>query len=100
MVSIDYRFIPQAEADGLVPPVKGPLLDAARALQFIRTKAEEWKIDSRRIGASGSSTGACSALWLAFHPDLAEPQSAQQRCASPRGCDQAVGIQPRWGWHS
>jgi acetyl esterase/lipase len=75
VVSINYRFIPQAEADKLVPPVKGPLRDAARALQFIRTKAAEWNLDKQRIGASGSSAGACSSLWLAFHPDLAEPKS-------------------------
>ncbi len=76
VVSISYRLIPQAEADKLVPPVIGPLHDAARALQFIRSKAEEWHIDKQRIGASGSSAGACSALWLAFHPDMADPQNA------------------------
>ena len=75
VVTINYRFIPQAEADKLVPPVKGPLLDAARALQFIRSKAAEWNIDKARIGATGSSAGACSSLWLAFHPDLADPHS-------------------------
>ncbi len=75
VVSINYRLIPQAEADKLVPPVKGPLLDAARALQFVRSKAAEWNIDKERIGASGSSAGACSSLWLAFHPDLADPKS-------------------------
>jgi acetyl esterase/lipase len=75
VVAINYRLIPQAEADGLQPPVKGPLHDAARALQFVRSKAAEWNIDKQRIGASGSSAGACSSLWLAFHPDLADPQS-------------------------
>ena len=49
--------------------------DAARALQFVRSKASEWNIDKTRIGASGGSAGACSSLWLAFHNDLAEPQS-------------------------
>ncbi|HSI15091.1 MAG TPA: alpha/beta hydrolase [Chthoniobacter sp.] len=75
VVAINYRFIPQAEADQLVPPVKGPLLDAARALQFVRSKAAEWNIDKARIAATGSSAGACSSLWLAFHPDLADSQS-------------------------
>jgi acetyl esterase/lipase len=75
VVAINYRFIPQAEADKLVPPVKGPLLDAARALQFVRTKAVEWNINKERIAASGSSAGACSSLWLAFHPDMADPKS-------------------------
>src|SRR5438105_3723746 len=33
VVSIEYRFTPEATADKVVPPVKGPLHDAARALQ-------------------------------------------------------------------
>jgi len=52
------------------------LHDAARALQFVRSKAAEWNIDKTRIAASGSSAGACSSLWLAFHDDLADPRSA------------------------
>jgi len=76
VVSIEYRFIPEATADGEKPPVSGPLHDAARALQFVRSKAEEWNIDKARIGASGSSAGACSSLWLAFHNDLADPKSS------------------------
>lgn len=76
VVAINYRFIPQATADGVVPPVKGPLHDAARALQFVRSKAAEWNIDKQRIGASGGSAGACSSLWLAFHSDLADPKSS------------------------
>lgn len=76
VVSVEYRFIPEATADKVVPPVKGPLHDAARALQFVRSKAAEWNIDKARIGASGGSAGACSSLWLAFHPDLADANSA------------------------
>ena len=75
VVSIEYRFIQEAIADGVKPPVKAPLHDAARALQFVRSKAGEWNIDKVRIGASGGSAGACSSLWLAFHNDLADPQS-------------------------
>lgn len=76
VVSVEYRFIHEATADGLVPPVKGPMLDCARALQFVRSKAGEWNIDKSRIGASGGSAGGCTSLWLAFHDDLADPQSA------------------------
>jgi acetyl esterase/lipase len=76
VVSIQYRFIPEATTDGLVPPVKGPLHDAARALQFVRSKASEWNIDKTRIAAVGNSAGGCSALWLALHDDLADPDSA------------------------
>jgi acetyl esterase/lipase len=75
VVSVEYRFIPEATADGENPPVHGPLSDAARALQFVRSKAGEWNIDKQRIGASGGSAGACTSLWLAFHNDLADPKS-------------------------
>ena len=75
VVSVEYRFIPEATADGEVPPVRGPLHDAARALQFVRAHAAEWNIDKQRIGASGGSAGACTSLWLDFHPDLADPNS-------------------------
>jgi len=76
VVSIEYRFVSEASAAGIKPPVEWPLHDAARALQFVRSKAAEWNIDKRRIGASGGSAGACSSLWLAFHPDLADAQSS------------------------
>lgn len=76
VVSVEYRFISEATKDGVVPPVKGPLSDAARALQFVRSKASEWNIDKERIGASGGSAGACTSLWLAFHDDMADAKSA------------------------
>lgn len=75
VVSINYRLIPQAIQAGVNPPVKACLDDAARALQFVRSKAKEWNIDPKRIGGCGGSAGGFSALWLAFHPDLADPNS-------------------------
>ena len=76
VVSINYRLVPQAFEAGVKPPVKAPLEDAARALQFVRSKAKEWNLDKERIGASGGSAGACSSLWLAFHDDMADPKSS------------------------
>lgn len=76
VVSVEYRFIREATADGVNPPVDGPLRDAAHALQFVRSKAAEWNIDKTRIAASGGSAGACTSLWLAFHDDLADPKSS------------------------
>jgi acetyl esterase/lipase len=76
VVSINYRYSWQAQLAGVKPPVKAPLEDAARALQFVRSKAKEWNIDKARIGASGGSAGACSSLWLAFHGDMADPKSS------------------------
>lgn len=76
VVSINYRYSTQAQFAGVMPPVKWPLEDAARALQFVRSKAAEWNIEKQRIGASGGSAGACSSLYLAFHDDMADPKSA------------------------
>lgn len=75
VASINYRFIPQAMEQKVEPPVKGPLHDAARALQTIRSKAKEWNINPEKVGATGGSAGACTSLWLALHDDLADPQS-------------------------
>lgn len=73
VAAINYRLI--VHAKDVVPPVKAPMLDAARALQFVRSKAKEWNIDKTRIGAAGGSAGGCSSLWLAYHDDLADPKS-------------------------
>jgi len=76
VVSINYRYSWQAHLAGVMPPVQWPLEDAARALQFVRSKAGEWNIDKQRIGASGGSAGACSSLYLAFRDDMADPKSS------------------------
>lgn len=76
VVSINYRYSWQAQLEGVMPPVQWPLEDAARALQFVRSKAAEWNIDKARIGASGGSAGACSSLYLAFHDDMADAKSS------------------------
>ena len=75
VAAINYRFVQHGVEDKVVPPVRAPLEDAARALQFVRSKATEWNIDKKRIGATGGSAGGCSSLWLAFHDDMADPQS-------------------------
>ncbi|MDF9827913.1 rhamnogalacturonyl hydrolase YesR/acetyl esterase/lipase [Ereboglobus sp. PH5-10] len=76
VVSINYRFTWQAQLAGVKPPVSWPLRDAARAVQFVRSKAAEWNLDKTRVAASGKSAGACSSLWLAFHDDMADPKAA------------------------
>ncbi len=68
-VSINYRL---ARGENKLPC---SLMDAARALQFVRSKAKEWNIDPDRIIATGGSAGGCSSLWLACHDDLANPNS-------------------------
>jgi acetyl esterase/lipase len=67
--AIHYRFRKDA-------PIQDILRDSARAIQFIRSKSAEWKVDKTRIAAYGGSAGAGTSLWLASHDDLADPSSA------------------------
>jgi acetyl esterase/lipase len=80
MATVNYRLLQDANAAHVVPPIQWPLNDAKRALQFLRSKAGEWNLDKTRIGASGVSAGGGTSLWLALHPEMAEPGSR------------------RWGW--
>ncbi|MEM1442548.1 MAG: alpha/beta hydrolase [Verrucomicrobiota bacterium] len=106
VVAINYRYVSQAAADGVEPPVKAPLHDAARALQFVRSKAKEWNLDKERIGAAGGSAGACSSLWLAFQDDLADPgsedpvvrESTRLWCAAVKGAQTTLDPKQMKEW--
>ena len=74
VAAINYRYIKHSKNES--PFVRGPMSDAARAVQFLRSKAKEWNIDKDRIAATGGSAGACTSLWLAYHDDLADPESS------------------------
>lgn len=76
VVAINYRYVQNGVQDKVSPPVKAPLGDAARALQFVRSNASKWNLDKKKIGATGGSAGACTSLWLSFHDDLADPKSS------------------------
>ena len=41
----------------------------------MRSKAREWNIDKSRAGAFGGSAGAVASMYLAFHDDMANPDS-------------------------
>ena len=98
VAAINYRFVQHGVEENVVPPVKAPLEDAARALQFVRSKAGEWNIDKKRIGATGGSAGGCSSLWLAFHDDMADPtnkdpiarESTRLYCAAVNGAQTSL----------
>lgn len=66
--SINYRLSGEA-------PLPAPVHDAARAIQFLRVKADEWNIDKTRIALTGGSAGACTSMWLLLHDDLADLHS-------------------------
>ena len=106
VVAINYRYVTQAEKDASTPPVHAPLHDAARALQFVRSKSQEWNIDKGKIGAAGGSAGACSSLWLAFHDDMQDPtnrdpvsrESTRLQCAAVRGAQTTLDPKQMREW--
>jgi len=63
--AINYRLTGEA-------PLPAPVHDAARAIQYIRSKSGPWNIDKSRIALTGGSAGACTSMWLLLHDDLAD----------------------------
>jgi hypothetical protein len=68
VAAVNYRLI-QHE------PLPAAFHDSRRALQFLRTKATDWNIDDARVAAWGGSAGAQIAMYLAFHDEMADPNS-------------------------
>ena len=97
VVSSNYRFVNGRDS---LSPV--PLMDAARAVQTVRQRADEWGIDGSRLAVSGSSAGAVIALWLGYHDDLADPasdnpvarQSTRPTCIAP--INGPTNLDPNW----
>lgn len=67
--AINYRFLTDT-------PIQDILRDCGRAIQFLRSRAGEWHLDRTRLAVHGDSAGAGASLWIAVHPDLAEPESS------------------------
>lgn len=49
------------------------LMDAARALQFLRYHFESLNLDAENVAMYGASAGAGASLWLGTHDDMADP---------------------------
>lgn len=68
VASIEYRLTPEH-------PLPAPVHDAARAIQFLRSQADDWRLDKSRVALTGGSAGACTAMWLLLRDDLADPDA-------------------------
>lgn len=68
VMAINYRLSPEVA-------FPAHYMDCARAIQFARSKAKEWNLNPEKIGATGSSAGAGTSLWIGFHDDMADPKS-------------------------
>jgi acetyl esterase/lipase len=69
VVNADFRLAPQA-------PFPASMQDGARVIQWLRHYHLSYGIDPNRIAAVGGSSGGALAIWLALHPDMADPASA------------------------
>lgn len=85
VASINYRYSTTAR-------LPAPVHDAARAVQFLRTKAADWNIRSDRIALTGGSAGACSSMWLLLHDDLADPNADDPVLRESTRVSAAAGI--------
>jgi acetyl esterase/lipase len=53
-----------------------PRQDAQRAMRLIRSRAAEWNLDQKRIGAMGFSAGGETLAWLVYSPTEGDPKAA------------------------
>ena len=68
IAAINYRL---SETD----PLPAPVHDAVRAIQFLRSKANEWNIDKDKFFLTGGSAGGCTSVLIACLDDFADPDS-------------------------
>jgi pimeloyl-ACP methyl ester carboxylesterase len=69
VAAINYRFLKHAHLQTIMRE------DIGGFVQFIRFHADHYGIDKSMVFAYGFSAGASASLWLATHPDIANPDS-------------------------
>jgi predicted amidohydrolase/dienelactone hydrolase len=81
-VVLKYR-VPRRPGEPERQPAPGPLLDAQRAISLVRSRAEEWGIDPKRIGVMGFSAGGHLAVMTAisFEKPSYEPIDAVDKAS-------------------
>jgi len=87
-------------------PFPAPMLDGARAIQFLRSHADNYQLRKDRVGIFGVSAGGCMSMWLALHDDLADPQnpdpvareSTRVTCAAPGAGQSSVDMKTIGQW--
>lgn len=78
VIGVQMRVMQDAISQHTEPPVSVCLLDACRAIQFLRLHAAEFKLDPSRIVVGGGSQGALPALYVGCVKDRASPESAEE----------------------
>jgi hypothetical protein len=70
--SINYPLLDKNDTEGLIKSLRG----AQRSVQFVKHYQNNFNIDPQKVLAMGSSAGASTSLWLAFHDDMANLNSS------------------------
>ena len=99
VAAINYRLIDSE-------PFPAPMLDGARAIQFLRYHADEYHLRKDRFACLGGSAGGCMSMWLAFHDDLADPknldpvlrESTRITCAAPSAGQSTIDMKTLAQW--
>jgi hypothetical protein len=96
VIGVEMRVMKDAQADKIEPPVSVCLLDARRAVQFVRMHAAEWNLDPQRIAVAGGSQGTLPALYVGCAGERADPKSADpvERISTKVTCVGAFRSQP------
>ena len=68
VAAVEYRFVQHAK----LPAAHE---DCVRAVQLIRSRADDYNLDKARVAGFGGSAGAQLVMYLAFHDDFADPDS-------------------------
>ena len=63
------KYRTTSESEDLVTPHKAPLQDALRAIQIVRSRADEWNLEADKIGIMGFSAGGHLAATASVHYD-------------------------------
>ncbi len=70
--SINYPLLERGDTEGLIKSLRG----AKRSVQFVKHYQNNFNINPQKVIAMGSSAGASTGLWLAFHDDMANLNSS------------------------
>ena len=96
VISVETRSLDDSTAAGVNPPISWVLLDARRAVQFVRLHATEWNLLPERIAVGGGSQGTLPALYVACAGDRVDPKSSDpvERVSTKVVCVAAWRSQP------
>ncbi len=72
--ALKYRLPRETNSPYTLP--KHPREDAQRAMRLIRSRAEEWNLDTNRIGTLGFSAGGEVVALLVYSPTAGDPNAA------------------------